>query len=71
MTHDEAEVEVERRRAAEPGATWTVTERADGWHVVRIGLAPHTSTGTATKPPPEAPQADPRDGRPDPNWGPG
>jgi len=38
---------------------------------VRIGLAPHKSTGTATKPPPEAPQSDPRGARPDPNWGPG
>ena len=70
MTRDEAEEEAARRREAEPAVTWTVAERADGWHVVRIGLPPHKSTGTATKPPPEAPQADPRGGRPDPNWAP-
>ncbi len=69
MTREEAEVEAERRRAAEPSATWTVTERGDGWHVVRIGLAPHKSTGTATKPPPDAPQPNPSDGQPNPNWG--
>ncbi len=71
MTREEAEDEAERRRTAEPEVTWTVTERGGEWHVVRIGVVPHKSTGTATKPPPEAPQADPRDGRPDPNWGPG
>lgn len=70
MTRDEAEAEVERRRESEPGATWTMTERAGDWHVVRIGLTPPGSTGTATKPPPEAPQADPRDGRHNELWGP-
>ncbi len=69
MTREEAEAEATRRQANEPGAKWTVTERADGWHVVRIGLAPAPAKGTATKPPPEAPQSDPRGGRPDPNWG--
>jgi len=69
MTRDEAAVEAERRRATEPGATWTVTERAGSWHVVRIGLAPQKSKGTATKPPPEAPQPNPGDGQFNPNWG--
>lgn len=68
MTRDEAEAEAERRRAAEPAVTWTVAERPDGWHVVRIGLAPHKPIGTATKPPPEAPQADPSP-RHNENWG--
>ncbi len=71
MTREEAQAEAERRRGAEPGATWTVAERPDGWHVVRIGLAPSPAKGTATKPPPEAPQGDPQGGRPDPNWGAG
>ena len=71
MTRAEAEAEAGRRREGEPGATWTVTERGDGWHVVRIALAPAPSSGTATKPPPEAPQADPRGGRPNENWGAG
>ncbi len=71
MTRDEAELEAERRRAVEPGATWTVTERVGDWHVVRIGLAPSPAKGTATKPPPEAPPGDPREGRPNENWGAG
>lgn len=69
MNHEEAEAEAGRRRTAEPGATWTVIERADGWHVVRIGVAPAPAKGTATKPPPAAPQGDPREGRPNENWG--
>ena len=69
MERDEAEAEAGRRRAAEPGATWTVTRRADGWHVVRIGLAPAPAKGTATKPPPDAPQGNPRDGQPNENGG--
>jgi len=69
MTREEADREAERRRAAEPGATWTMTRRAGEWHVVRIGLVPQTAQGTATKPPPEAPQPNPRDGQPNPNWG--
>jgi hypothetical protein len=59
MTHEEAIAEVERRRAADPSATWIATERDGEWTVARIALAPTRPTGTATKPPPQAPQADP------------
>ena len=59
MTHDEAIAEVERRRAAEPGASWIATHRDGDWIVVRVGVAPTKVTGTATKPPPVAPQDDP------------
>ena len=59
MTHDEAMAEVERRRTADPGASWIATERDGDWVVVRIGVAPTKVTGTATKPPPVAPQGDP------------
>ena len=59
MTHDQAIAEVERRRAADPGAGWIANERDGDWVVVRIGVAPTKVTGTATKPPPVAPQGDP------------
>ena len=59
MTRDEAIAEVERRRAAEPGASWIATHRDGDWIVVRVGVAPTKVTGTATKPPPVAPQDDP------------
>ena len=59
MTRDEAIAEAERRRAADPGATWISSERDGDWVVVRIGVAPSQVTGTATKPPPVAPQGDP------------
>jgi hypothetical protein len=50
---------VERRRAADPGASWIATHRDGDWIVVRIGVTPTKVTGTATKPPPVAPQGDP------------
>jgi hypothetical protein len=59
MTRDQAIAEVERRRAADPGASWIASERDGDWVVVRIGVASPQVTGTATKPPPVAPQADP------------
>jgi len=59
MNRDEAMAEVERRRAADPSASWVASERDGDWIVVRIGLAPTKVTGTATKPPPVAPQDDP------------
>ncbi|MBV9001512.1 MAG: hypothetical protein JO304_20810 [Solirubrobacterales bacterium] len=59
MTRDEAMAEVERRRAADPSASWIATQRGGDWVVVRVGIAPTKVTGTATKPPPVAPQDDP------------
>jgi len=59
MTRDEALAEVERKRAADPGASWIAAEREGDWVVVRVGVAPTKVTGTATKPPPVAPQGDP------------
>jgi hypothetical protein len=59
MTREEAMAEVERRRAADPGATWTAILREGNWVVVRIGVMPVNVTGTATKPPPVAPRDDP------------
>ena len=59
MTRQEAIAEVERRRAADPGASWIASASNGDWIVVRIGMAPTKATGTATKPPPVAPQDDP------------
>ena len=59
MTHQEAIAEVERRRAADPSASWIATQRDRDWIVVRVGVAPTNVTGTATKPPPLAPRDDP------------
>ncbi len=59
MTRDEAIAEVERRRAAEPGASWIASQRDGDWVVVRLGVAPTKVSGTATKPPPIAPEGDP------------
>jgi len=59
MTRQEAIAEVDRRRAADPSASWIASERDGDWVVVRVGIAPTKVTGTATKPPPVAPQGDP------------
>jgi hypothetical protein len=59
MTREQAMAEVERKRVAEPDATWMATHRGDDWSVARIGLTPTKPTGTATKPPPGAPRDDP------------
>jgi hypothetical protein len=59
MTREEAIVEVERRRASDPNATWLASEREGMWIVARIGVAPTEPTGTATKPPPEPLLGDP------------
>jgi hypothetical protein len=59
VTRDEAMAEVQRRRASEPQATWVATQREGDWIVARIGIAPVEQTGTATKPPPDAPRDDP------------
>ena len=62
MNRDEAMAEVARMRAVDPGASWMASERGADWVVVRIGVAPTKVTGTATKPPPVAPQGDPHSG---------
>jgi hypothetical protein len=59
MTRAEAIDEVERRRVSDPGRTWIATQRGSEWTVAGIGIAPTKRTGTATKPPPVAPQDDP------------
>jgi hypothetical protein len=59
MNRDEAMAEVDRRRAADPGAGWIASERDGDRVLVRIGVTPTKVTGTATKPPPVAPQSDP------------
>jgi hypothetical protein len=59
MTREEAIAAAERRRASHPEATWVATERDGEWVVARIGVTPTQATGTATKPPPEAPRDDP------------
>jgi hypothetical protein len=41
MTHEEAELERDRRSEAEPDSTWLVTEQAPGdWAVARVGIKP-------------------------------
>jgi hypothetical protein len=59
MTREQALAEVERRQASDPGATWLATERSGEWTVARVGLTPVKPTGTATRPSPEPPPADP------------
>jgi hypothetical protein len=59
MTRQEAMAEVERRRAADPGASWIASRRDGDWIVVRLGVAPTKVVGTATKPPPVPPRDDP------------
>ena len=59
MTREESIAEAERRRAADPAASWIASQRDRDWIVVRIGMAPTKVTGTATKPPPVAPRDDP------------
>ena len=59
MTREEAIAEVERKRAADPSASWIAKQRDGDWVVLRIGIAPIKVTGTATKPPPVAPRDDP------------
>ena len=59
MTRDEATAEVERRRAADPDATWVAVQRDGEWAVARLGIKPVKPTGTATKPPPDPPRDDP------------
>jgi hypothetical protein len=59
MTREEAIAEAKRRQASDPDASWIATSRDGEWMVVRLGVAPTKSTGTATKPPPVAPRDDP------------
>ena len=59
MTRDEAIAEAKRKQASDPSATWIATQRDGEWAVARVGVAPVKPTGTATKPPPEAPRDDP------------
>jgi len=60
MTRDEAQAEVKRRQASDPGMSWIATQRAGEWTVARLGMRPQVkTTGTATKPPLVAPQDDP------------
>lgn len=59
MDHETALAEAARRQAAEPGATFTTVKRDGTWAVARIGVPHARPSGTATKPPPEAPQEGP------------
>jgi hypothetical protein len=59
MTREEAIAEAERRQASDPSATWIATQREGEWVLARIGVAQTKPTGTATKPPPQAPRDDP------------
>jgi hypothetical protein len=60
VTRDEATAEVRRRRGADPASAWIAAKRADGWVVVRLGMAPPIQqVATATQPPPVAPRDDP------------
>jgi hypothetical protein len=59
MTRDEAIADAKRKQACDPSATWIATQRAGEWVVARVGVAPVTAIGTATKPPPQAPRDDP------------
>jgi hypothetical protein len=59
MTREEAIAQAKRRRASDPSASWIASQRDGDWVVVRVGVAPAKVTGTATKPPPVAPQDDP------------
>ena len=59
MTREEAIAEAKRRQASDPGASWIASQRDGDWIVVRVGVALTEVTGTATKPPPVAPQDDP------------
>jgi hypothetical protein len=56
MTREEAIAEAKRRQASDPDGSWIAGSRDGEWTVVRIGVAPTKSTGTATKPlPPTIP----------------
>jgi hypothetical protein len=75
MTRDEAERACAKLAAESPDReTHRFLPREDetgDWSVVKVNLPPGTgATGTATeaKPRPEQP-GDPRDGKPNPNWG--
>jgi hypothetical protein len=59
MTREEAIDEARRMQASNPEASWIPASRDGEWTVVRVGIAPTTPTGTATKPPPVAPRDDP------------
>ncbi len=59
MTREEATAEAKRRQASDPDASWIATQRDGEWIGARIGVAPTKVPGTATKPPPVAPQDDP------------
>ncbi len=59
MTREEAVAEAKRRQASDPGGSWIASQRDGDWIVVRVGVTPSKVTGTATKPPPVAPQDDP------------
>lgn len=59
MTHEEAIAEAKRRQATDPDASWVAAPKDGDWTVVRIGVAPTKTTGTATKPPPVVPGDDP------------
>jgi hypothetical protein len=59
VTREQAIAEAKRKQAADPAASWIAASRDGTWTVVRVGIAPTTVTGTATKPPPVAPRDDP------------
>lgn len=59
MTREEAEREAARRQADDPAATYRATERDGEWVVARMNIPHGRPSGTATKPPPEAPAEGP------------
>ena len=62
MTREEAQAERDRLAEEHPEATWIVSEAADGWQVLKVGIpSAGTPTGsfTAAKPKPPEPE-DPR-----------
>jgi hypothetical protein len=59
MTREEAIAKAKRMQTSYPDASWIATEQDGEWTVVRIGVVPTKSTGTATKPPPVPPRDDP------------
>jgi hypothetical protein len=50
MTREEAIAAAKRMQTSDPDARWIATEQDGEWTVVRIGVVPTKSTGTATKP---------------------
>lgn len=74
MTREEAATRRDQLASEHPEATWTVSEAADGWQVVRIGIPPvtgPTATEVAAEPRPNTPDSPPAPDKQivNPNWG--